>query len=521
MPKEIIPLIETYYSKLDIVESKSENLRPGVLATVIGPFAQYGTRNRNNRVYPKSLWEKVINSDYVQEQLKNRTLFGEADHPKDRFEVSLPDVSHSVTKLWLDEKNKLVMGEADILDTPAGRVIHTLVKYGSKVGISSRAAGSVTKTDEGFNLVNEDDFTFFAFDCVANPGFEVSRLEAAPTRESVDYKAIKESLLEQVNNCSPENLKVVEKVLKSSGTNYYDELIDRIEERKKSFKSSEQENTLSLLEEAYRKAFELENENKKLKETLQNLEGEVNGLSEVDEEYRSLRESKKVLSAELEISELELREAKERIQSLEAYVHSLKKRLDSSSKVKSLEERVEVLREESLSLQETIRTLTRKAKSKDMYAQAVEERVNKVKEELESVKERNLDLEREKVKLEDKASQLTERVSMLESERTSLQETVDYLTNEIKKYKDFVIRTISGRTGADEELVRGYIKEGFNLSDVPRIERKIKDIIGRNIFESGYSSPIDLDDTSLNEGSDFSDPHNQRLVRLIKNIRSK
>lgn len=37
--------------------------------------------NRNGRIYPRELWENVVNSDYVNEAINTHTLFGESSHP--------------------------------------------------------------------------------------------------------------------------------------------------------------------------------------------------------------------------------------------------------------------------------------------------------------------------------------------------------------------------------------------------------------------------------------------------------
>ena len=98
-------LNEIYVSKLEV--KKSSEARPGVLCTVQGPFAEYGVVNRNNRLYTSKVWEKAIKSQSIQEGLRNKTLFGEADHPhEDRYDPTLPLVSHSITKLWIEGEKR-------------------------------------------------------------------------------------------------------------------------------------------------------------------------------------------------------------------------------------------------------------------------------------------------------------------------------------------------------------------------------------------------------------------------------
>lgn len=126
--------------------------------------------NRNGRVYPKELWEKVVNSDYVKEAINTHTLFGESSHPEERLEVDLANVSHAINNMWIT--NDGVYGTIDILPTPQGKIINDLIEYGSEIGISSRGTGSVNG-----NEVDPDDYTFVTFDIVMRPSVEAARLD--------------------------------------------------------------------------------------------------------------------------------------------------------------------------------------------------------------------------------------------------------------------------------------------------------------------------------------------------------
>ena len=77
--------------------------------------------NRNGRVYPRELWENVVNSEYVEEAINTHTLFGESSHPEERLEVDLANVSHAINDMWI--QNDGVWGTVDILPTPQGQII--------------------------------------------------------------------------------------------------------------------------------------------------------------------------------------------------------------------------------------------------------------------------------------------------------------------------------------------------------------------------------------------------------------
>lgn len=146
--------------------------------------------NRNGRVYPKELWENVVNSDYVKEAINTHTLFGESSHPEERLEVDLANVSHAINDMWI--ANDGVWGTIDILPTPQGQIINSLIEYGSEIGISSRGSGSVVG-----NEVDPDDYTFVTFDIVMRPSVQAARLDLRMVEsENINVEEVKSILNE-------------------------------------------------------------------------------------------------------------------------------------------------------------------------------------------------------------------------------------------------------------------------------------------------------------------------------------
>lgn len=167
----------------------------GILKRIRGIVADFKP-NRNGRIYPKELWEKVINSEYVQEMIKSKCLFGEANHPltDDRVEIDLNNVSHAVNKLWIE--NDAVMGELDLLPTPAGEIISKLIDYGSSIGVSSRGAGSVNADGS----VDPDDYQFFTFDLVPRPSVAAARPAIVESEETKDIPVLTEGQIAEIVN---------------------------------------------------------------------------------------------------------------------------------------------------------------------------------------------------------------------------------------------------------------------------------------------------------------------------------
>ena len=168
---------------------ETEKVNPSVLKTVKGIVADFNP-NRNGRVYPRELWEKVINSEYAKEMMASKMLLGEADHPfDDRVEISIKEVSHAINKLWIEGDK--VMAELDILNTTNGQKVATLIDYGSKIGVSSRGAGSVLSDGR----VDPSDYQFFTFDIVCRPSVQAARITES---EKINAKPLTESEIANV-----------------------------------------------------------------------------------------------------------------------------------------------------------------------------------------------------------------------------------------------------------------------------------------------------------------------------------
>ena len=128
-----------------------------------GVFGRCNEKNNNGRIYPTAVLESQLSK--VQPLINERRLCGELDHPQNDT-VKLSNASHLITKL--DMKGNELIGEAEILKTPAGLTAKALVEGGVKIGISSRGMGTLSENETGDKIVNED-FRLVTFDLVADP----------------------------------------------------------------------------------------------------------------------------------------------------------------------------------------------------------------------------------------------------------------------------------------------------------------------------------------------------------------
>jgi len=164
-------------TKFVVEEANADVDGKPVLAKVKGTFFIADGISRNNRFYPKELWERVCKDEALQQRIKERRFYGTIGHDLDIDDAALREgrISHIVTKLELGEDGKGV-GEALILDTPTGRMLNTLFRAGSKMFVSTRANGQFSGDHMGIPKVDPNNYFLESIDFVIDSGF----LQAAP-----------------------------------------------------------------------------------------------------------------------------------------------------------------------------------------------------------------------------------------------------------------------------------------------------------------------------------------------------
>jgi hypothetical protein len=143
-----------------IVERKENGDKNFVIE---GVFAQADQKNRNGRIYPKAIMERAVDK-YVTDQVSKRRAVGELNHPEGPT-VNLDKVSHLITDLKFEGND--VIGKAQILDTPMGKIVKGLLEGGVQLGVSTRGMGSLEQKN-GVMYVR-DDFILNTVDIVQDP----------------------------------------------------------------------------------------------------------------------------------------------------------------------------------------------------------------------------------------------------------------------------------------------------------------------------------------------------------------
>tara|TARA_R110001583_G_scaffold31600_1_gene107909 strand:+ start:87734 stop:88354 length:621 start_codon:yes stop_codon:yes gene_type:complete len=147
------------YSASTLKESREINNGKLMLR---GILQRADTLNQNGRVYPRSVLEREIIN--YQKFIKENRALGECDHP-DTSVIELKNVSHIVRSAEIQGED--VVGTIEILDTPNGKIVQSLIESGVTLGISSRGVGSTRS--EGNTQVVQDDFQLICFDMVSEP----------------------------------------------------------------------------------------------------------------------------------------------------------------------------------------------------------------------------------------------------------------------------------------------------------------------------------------------------------------
>jgi hypothetical protein len=158
-----------------------------------GKFQEAEAVNKNKRMYPFSVLDENIKR--LTETVSSRGLVGELDHPTDSI-IHFKECSHAITKLWWDGNN--LMGEGQILNTPCGKVLKSLIEDGIRVGISSRGVGNGKVNEEGILVIGES-YKLITFDAVADPS------TYAAFQQKVAISKHETVMPQKYNNIAPKN----------------------------------------------------------------------------------------------------------------------------------------------------------------------------------------------------------------------------------------------------------------------------------------------------------------------------
>jgi len=158
MSKLLTEWLSFDYDKKVIQEAKSA----GGPLIMKGILQKADTLNQNGRVYPRTILEREVRN--YQKFIRENRALGELDHP-DSSVVELKNASHIIKEAHME--GNICYGTVEILNTPSGKILQSLVESGVTLGISSRGVGS-TQSQGDYQIV-QDDFQLICWDFVSEP----------------------------------------------------------------------------------------------------------------------------------------------------------------------------------------------------------------------------------------------------------------------------------------------------------------------------------------------------------------
>ena len=143
-----------------LIEESAEGKKRHYLS---GVFMEAGVKNRNGRSYP----DEVLSNEalrFQNEIVKENRGFGELGHPQgpainlDRVAILIKEINKAGTQF---------MGKALVTETPMGQIVKGLLEGEAKLGVSSRALGSLKEEDHV--MIVQPDLKLITVDVVADP----------------------------------------------------------------------------------------------------------------------------------------------------------------------------------------------------------------------------------------------------------------------------------------------------------------------------------------------------------------
>lgn len=409
-----------------IFNDNIDNTDKAILGTLEGPCADFVDPTRNGRKYSESLWEKVFQDPIVNEMIDSGGIPGELDHPTDRSETDSSRIA-IIMKEKPKKKNGKLWARFNILNTPLGRILYTLVKAGFHIGISSRGNGDVEEDFNGNEVVNEDTYEFKCFDAVLLPSVKSARLSLVNESllKNFNYKKELRECLEEYNKDEQELMK---KTLEDLDIDIYSNIIKSVPGGTLHIKEVDDNKFDVHFESDWNSSYDwdknglskdevdylLPDNDKKLHEDQDNEDSQETGLDIEDQEVMAVDNSKA--------------DEKNDLQSV------VQDNIELKSQVTKLHEKLSVCYAKEKSLNEELEHCKKTMKVSavnNKRANALENRIKSIQEQLNKAQELIISKNQE-------VNQLTESYRKLKNSKFSLMESVSSMKNESFNLKEHI-----------------------------------------------------------------------------------
>ena len=470
-------LIETRMNSLKLNEDASKTPKKGCLGRLEGICADFKNPTRNGRLYPIELWKKVFADPLFKEALKNKTLFGELDHPEDRFEPLVKHACIVMTDYTIDEDKGVIYGGFDILDTPDGKVLRSILDYGSVLGVSSRGQGDIIETVEG-ERVDEDSYDFACFDVVSTPAVEKARQKVVESLKTTKKESFKESIERQIAEAeSPADLNIIRSVVRTSGLNSsdMDTIIESIEDKCKSLQVGE---TISTVKESdsqtlventnsCSKSAKTIRDNKKLYKCINGLREQVSAYRHREQRYI---ESLQAKETELSNKDTQISKLKESLNVSKLSIDGLKKsNYTNRNTVNAKERQISSLKE---SLRDEQRQSSQVISKKNLELRSVTEKydrqLNSSNEKLQESREMINSLRNDISSLKNSNRSLLEDLRETKSDRDSISKELDNQKSKISRLQERIQEYETKISCLEKEMESSSRQHDSEISSIDR-----------------------------------------------------
>lgn len=476
-------LIETRLNALKL----NENAKPrkGCLGRLEGICADFKNPTRNGRLYPLKLWKNVFDDPIFKESLNSKTLLGELDHPEDRLEVLAGEACIVMTDYRIDEDAGVIYAGFDILDTPRGKILKTLLDYGCVMGVSSRGQGDISNTADG-EVVDEDTYDFACFDVVTTPAVEKARQNVVESVKKT--RCFVESIKRQITEAETiGDLNAIKRVVTLTQSAESDSLLESIQNKCDSIKEGKtitsnsdelQTNTTSntVINESVKQVDDVNATKTKDTEDVS-----AKTISEHRELFSCLNDMRKQISAykHREKRLVKVIECKDsQIKNLESLNEQLKSVRYANSKLKGQVEKLKSLNDrqttdfkESVSnknrqlttLNNRIDSLNSSLNEQVEKTDVTKKRLNTITEQLNSSKNSIQKLQREISAKEHSINKLETSISDKDNTVNALQESVNSYKRRVKK-DEHTIATLNNEIQSLNEKLNALVTD-MNISE--------------------------------------------------------
>jgi len=235
--------------KLDCVSQgykPTGNNADGVLMEIkSSPLAYYDYPTLNQMIFRGKLWQNLLSDSAFTTRMRlSSSFWGENGHA-DSLEIKIPLISNKVTDFWLSEdKNNMILGNIQVLDTPQGNIVYSLLKSGD-MGISSRGWGDLVAINSGsypefqnsefyskpeMKVVNEDGYIATSFDFVTVPAVGPAMVSI---RAHLDrFADVKNAVVSSLNHHPVADYSRLQEILKPSrevGRRVFSMAVDKVQ----------------------------------------------------------------------------------------------------------------------------------------------------------------------------------------------------------------------------------------------------------------------------------------------------